>query len=179
MSFPLLPGDAAVQAAMDSIRTIEGSYVFINLSELAGPLASLGIWAIATVGLSLRRKYRLALGLAVAFLGSNLAWLALKQVLARPRPGFAHTAFFENGWSFPSGHATNAFALAVFASIVIARHVSGRMRVALIAALILFAATIAFARVYLGVHYLSDVLAGALLGCIFGVIGAYASRQRG
>lgn len=179
MSFPLLPGDAATQAAMDSIRSLGGTHFFINLSEAAGPLASSGIAALLVLVLILSRRFRLLLGLAVAFAGSNLAWVVLKQLILRPRPGIAHAALIESGWSFPSGHATNAFALATFVGLILGRHLTGWTRSLTIVSIFALACAIAFARAYLGVHYLSDVIAGALLGAAFGGLGAYASRTHG
>lgn len=72
-----------------------------------------------------------------------------------------------SGKSFPSSHATNHFALAVFL-----RQVFGRRWRFFTSLGLLWAAIIAFAQVYVGVHYPIDILAGALLGSLFGVLGA-------
>lgn len=84
----------------------------------------------------------------------------LKHIFQRPRPfetvqGVVLLVAPPHSFSFPSGHAASAFAC----SLVLARKIPALGRPALI-----LAAVIAFSRVYVGVHYPLDVLAGALLG---------------
>jgi undecaprenyl-diphosphatase len=71
------------------------------------------------------------------------------------------------GWSFPSGHATTAFAGAVALSYLWRRAAP---------LFFLLAAAIAFSRVYVGVHYPGDVLAGAALGSLVGLAWVAAFR---
>ena len=73
---------------------------------------------------------------------------------------FMHT--MPHSWSFPSGHTSSSFA---FATAVFSNNKKWG-----IAAYVL-AAVIGFSRIYLGVHYFTDVLAGAVLGVVYGVIG--------
>ena len=85
---------------------------------------------------------------------------ALKRVFERPRPSLVDPAVHPlvpvpHSYSMPSGHAATAFAAAVAVGLV-----HPRLRWALL----VLAALIALSRVWLGVHYLSDVLAGAALG---------------
>ncbi len=75
---------------------------------------------------------------------------------------FAH--HMPHSWSFPSGHTSSSFA---FATAVFANNKKWG-----IGAYIL-AAVIGFSRIYLGVHYFTDVLAGAVLGVVYGAIGAF------
>ena len=71
------------------------------------------------------------------------------------------------GYSFTSSHATNHFALAVFLSLTLgARYRRIRWP------LLLWAASIAYAQVYVGVHYPLDVVAGAILGTVIGLVMA-------
>lgn len=96
--------------------------------------------------------------LLVTLLGNGV----LKNLFARPRP-FTHLSDFTlllaapHGFSFPSGHAGSSFAAAT--SIYLYHHKYGRWA-------LLLAALIALSRVYLTVHYLTDVIAGALLGVL-------------
>lgn len=88
----------------------------------------------------------------------------LKKSFQRERPPLVEREFklrapHHNGYSFPSNHAANNFAGATFLSYCYP---------ALSWPLFLVASTIAFSRVYVGVHYPFDVLAGALVGIIFG-----------
>ncbi len=94
---------------------------------------------------------------------SQFYYELIKNLVHRPRPFLtikgAVPLMTPHGFSFPSGHSTLAMAMAV----VLAFHFP-RARIALLILVIL----IGFSRVYFGVHYLSDVLAGFVLGGILG-----------
>ena len=97
---------------------------------------------------------------AVALVAASLASAALKQLFDRARPSVADPSVtvlvgLPGDPSLPSGHATTAFAAA---GVVAALHPALRLPALALAALV------ALSRVYLGVHYPADVVAGALLG---------------
>ena len=101
-----------------------------------------------------------------------LAWggfAAFKSVFHRARPELAD--YVAGGWSMPSGHAALAFALAT--SLLLAVPTLRRWWGA--APLLAYAVLTGFSRIVLGVHYSTDVLAGALLGvaCAFASFGAF------
>jgi undecaprenyl-diphosphatase len=104
---------------------------------------------------------------SAALLGAMLA-AGLKEVFERLRPPVADPTVTTlvatpGGYSFPSGHATTAFAAAVAVGTL-----HPRLRWPLLG----LAAMVGFSRVYLGVHYGLDVLAGAVLGTIVGLASA-------
>ncbi len=78
-----------------------------------------------------------------------------------------------SGYSFTSSHAANHFAFAVFAGMGLRRRLAPLRKW-----LLLWAAFVAYAQVYVGVHYPLDVLAGALLGVLTGFVGAVAFSRR-
>ncbi len=171
------PGDVALAEHISAIRTLDASWLLIDYSELASPQTAAGLSLIIGLGLYLRRKFAAIAGLAVAIGGSNAAWVCIKGLVNRPRPPMRLASFLEPGSSFPSGHTTNAFALAVFGAFLVYEHVpAGWARTTLIALFMVLAALMGFARVYLGVHYLSDCVAGAILGSLFGLAGASVAR---
>jgi membrane-associated phospholipid phosphatase len=102
---------------------------------------------------------------------ADLLALATKAGVERPRPSMtvpqADPLIGAGGWSFPSGHATTAFAGAVALSYLWRRAAP---------LFFLLAAAIAFSRVYVGVHYPGDVLAGAALGSLVGLAWVAAFR---
>lgn len=136
--------------------------------DAAGAHGELWI-ALAAVLLALPKTRKA--GLAAAF--GLLFYLVvghfgLKPLFARPRPCDVSTAFImlverPHGWSFPSGHTTSAFAAAT--AILFVKNRLGRSAVAL-------SAVIALTRLYLYVHYPTDVLAGAAIGTALGFAGA-------
>jgi len=124
------------------------------------------VWIAAALLMLCGKKYRTCgaaalLSLALCYLVGNLC---LKPLIARPRPcwlepGVKLLVANETDFSFPSGHALSSFAAAaVFAK--------GNRRFA--APSFALAALIGFSRLYLYVHFPSDVLCGALLGVLIG-----------
>jgi membrane-associated phospholipid phosphatase len=93
----------------------------------------------------------------LAFTLAGLAEYALKHVVGRPRPGAGHTLAAIELDSFPSGHATSVFAVAA---------VLGTFYPRLRWPLYVVAGATALGRVYLSRHYLSDIVAGALIGLL-------------
>ncbi|MBP9695120.1 MAG: bifunctional DedA family/phosphatase PAP2 family protein, partial [Candidatus Magasanikbacteria bacterium] len=102
--------------------------------------------------------------------GSSLSSFVLKLVIQRARP--FGSIIFEPTFSFPSSHATAAMALYGFLAVVAIRELSSwRAKINILFANIFIIWSIGFSRLYLGVHFLSDVFAGFALGLLWVVIG--------
>ena len=128
------------------------------------------IIAIA-IALLARRHYRTVLWLLVTGLLATLAALFAKSLLDRPRPGLDLRLVEIGGTSYPSGHSLSAGVLVtsmILLTIVITAR--GPIRYALIAMWGAVGALIAVDRIFLGVHFLSDVVAGLLLGSLLVLI---------
>lgn len=149
--------------------------VFSALGRMAAIWLVLGV---AFVFLEKKKKFRsvflylFSLILAVA-LSYALVNVGLKPWVARMRPNFAipQTILWGGAlddFSFPSGHATSSFAAA---------YVLGKKRKRLRLLLYLLAALISFSRVYLGFHYPSDVIVGAVLGVLIGKISIFLDKK--
>jgi len=118
------------------------------------------------------RQFRLAAFVVLpALLVAPLNRL-LKDVFDRPRPSYAGTTVTAGDWSFPSGHASGAAVLAGVLLVLLWPHTAARWRSALAVAATLSAVTIGWTRLALGVHYLSDVVAGLALGAAVVLIAA-------
>jgi undecaprenyl-diphosphatase len=101
----------------------------------------------------------------VALVGAQLLGWALKATFERPRPSFDDPVATASWFSFPSGHAMSSIALyGALAYVFADRFGSVRSRFAGLGGLALLLAAIGFSRLYLGVHYLTDVLAGYSAG---------------
>jgi undecaprenyl-diphosphatase len=105
-----------------------------------------------------------AIWLAVTVFGGAALGLALKQIIGRARPVLPDPVSTAPGLSFPSGHALGATIGCCLILLLTLRFLSKRGRVAAVVAAALVVATVALARVVLGVHFVSDVLAGITLG---------------
>lgn len=108
-------------------------------------------------------KHRLELVLFItAIAGTAILNQLLKQWFHRIRPDF-HRLIEIGGYSFPSGHAMSAFTLYVMISFLLWRHISSRRwRSILIFFSVLMILAIGISRIYLGVHYPSDIIGGYL-----------------
>ena len=116
-----------------------------------------------------RRAPMTALTVAVAFGLGSLAATVIKVLVDRDRPTTGALIELPTTASFPSGHATTAFAAAVALALLVPR--TGWWAIPL-------AAVIAYSRVFLGVHYWSDVVAGALIGTAVAVWVVSVRRRR-
>ena len=160
--------DMRVRAAAHSLATPGLTHALRLVSRLGGPsvLAVLGVMLMAVfVG---HRWWRGAIILFVAMAGASILDTTLKLAFhrARPAPYFGYA--LPESYSFPSGHALFSFCFFVAGAALLAprlQHPALRWLVWAVAASLILA--IGFSRIYLGVHYPSDVLAGYAVGLIW------------
>lgn len=109
----------------------------------------------------------------LVLIGSHYLFRVLKQLFQRARPDL-HRLIEIGGYSFPSGHATNAITVYGILSFLLWRHIPTRWgRTLLVFFSIIFIFSIGFSRVYLGVHYPSDVIAGYFIGGFWLIIAIW------
>ncbi|MGK3968304.1 phosphatase PAP2 family protein [Sorangium sp. So ce118] len=134
-----------------------------------GSGAALTVVAIVVAAVLLRRRHRvLAIGWLIALAGGGLLNWALKALFARQRPTFADPLAVAHGWSFPSGHSMGTFitfGMLSYLGLLFVRTL--RARLLLVAFALSWTVAMGFSRMYLGVHYLSDVLAGFAAGSVW------------
>lgn len=131
-----------------------------------GNVPTLLVVTLLAAGVLWRRRHRTdAVFVALAFLGAQVLSNGMKLGFRRERPFFADPLATESTYSFPSGHALVSLAVYGAIALVLARRLrSRRRRLALLAAAAALVIAIGFSRLYLGVHFLSDVLAGYAAG---------------
>jgi undecaprenyl-diphosphatase len=121
---------------------------------IVGYSMAFGLW------LARKREWYWLLTLAGAVGGGLVLNAGLKQVYERARPQFAEPILTLATYSFPSGHTAGAVVFyGVLAAFLVSRVYDPRRRAACVAGAMVAVALVAFSRVYLGVHYLSDVAA--------------------
>jgi undecaprenyl-diphosphatase len=130
------------------------------MSVIGGPKVTMPLRALIVIWLMGRRQWLRLSSFVAAVVTSELCIGPIKAVVDRPRPpgGLVLTS----GTSFPSGHAI-AGAVTAMGLVIVATH-PGMRRIHWFVAATVFAAAMAVSRTYLGVHWLSDVVAGACFG---------------
>lgn len=152
--------------------------VVIALTDVGGKVLLAGLLTVTALVVAYRRRsWRPVALAAVAGIGGALLVAGIKLIIARDRPDPLQRAIVEDGFSFPSGHSTSAVAVLGAVAWLIS---TVTVRRAVIATGWLAAAALAvgigLSRIYLGVHYPSDVAAGWLLGSAWLIVTAIALR---
>lgn len=129
--------------------------VMLTLADVGSTTSALAIAAVAAAVLVWRRRYRAAAFVTLAAAGSAATPL-LKALVARPRPAIWPRLEPVSSFSFPSGHALASTLVAAALCLLLWRT---RWRWPMLLVGVLFVLAVGFSRVYLGVHYPSDVLA--------------------
>jgi membrane-associated phospholipid phosphatase len=165
---PLGTLDLHVAAWLHARVTPGWTSVMTFISDLGAPITVIAIASVvATVLLYLRGRYQLLL-LVLAVPGGALLNVIIKQLIHRHRPVFDDPIQTLATYSFPSGHAMGSTVLyGTLATIIVWQVRAWRVRVLAIAGAALLVVSICFSRIYLGVHYLSDVAAGFLEGIVW------------
>ncbi len=117
---------------------------------------------------------RLAVFLVVTTLGGGLLDTIVKEAVGRPRPSLVDPVATAQGKSFPSGHAMSSTVVYGALLMVFLPVIGRRYRLVVLVGAILLVAAIGFTRLALGVHFISDVLGGFVLGLAWLAVSAAA-----
>ena len=170
---------------MIDIYTLEGlhalrdpitTHFFLFVTELGDTLIIGSIALIFGLYLIIRERLSFFAGLVTSLVGTGLIVFTLKDLIARARPDAAYQAYLETGFSLPSGHASLSLALYGFLAYFLWKEYPARRRlfVALLGTLVVL---ISFSRLYLGVHFLSDVLVAHLIAGLFLALGIFVAER--
>jgi undecaprenyl-diphosphatase len=160
------------QAFDDAVLRWIGSYrhpvldsVMLEITALGTGTVVVMVVAVAALFLWLSQHKHSAILLGVATAGAIVLNNLLKAGFERPRPDVIEWSTHASFYSFPSGHAMSATVVYSTAAYLAARlQRSHRARVAVMATALIVIVLIAVSRLYLGVHYPSDVIAGMVIG---------------
>ncbi|MCW2665102.1 MAG: hypothetical protein JWN57_64 [Frankiales bacterium] len=137
---------------------------FLVTTHLGDPLLMTALTVLTLLLLLRGGQRRLALFVLVARLGSLVLSQGTKNVVDRARPVFDHPVASAAGASFPSGHALGSTVFYTSTALVLLPLVPRAWRPALLVTALTVPLVVSASRVMIGVHYLSDVTAGFLLG---------------
>jgi undecaprenyl-diphosphatase len=155
--------DQIISENMISIQNPSLTNVMIFITNLGGPISIALLSILLCLFLISRKKYTKAIILIMGILIGSFLELTIKEIVQRTRPENALIKI--NEFSFPSGHAIISI---VFFSLMIYSFKSyikdKKLRIILAIPLIILTILIGFSRIYLNVHWFSDVIAGFALG---------------
>lgn len=159
---PLVAVDRSVYHLLQGLRTPLGDSVMIALTQLGDAAVTLPVVTAVLLWLVWKRAWRPAVyWLAAASFGAALT-VILKAGFGLPRPLPLYDGTIAFG--FPSSHAAMSIVIFGFLAVLSARELSLRGQLAVFSVMALLAGLIAFSRIYLGAHWLSDVLGGLSFG---------------
>ena len=155
---PLVRIDDAIFHALQSVRTAPLDRVMVAITELGDWVVTTAVTLVALLWLIWQRNRRTALYLCFAVLAPSIFSFLMKLTLRVTRPIDLYSGW--DSYSFPSGHVAVTTALYGFLTVMVACEERSLRRLGVIVFAAIVVLSIAFSRLYLGAHFLSDVLAG-------------------
>jgi membrane-associated phospholipid phosphatase len=172
--------DLALARLLYDSTTPLGRTIFTVVTHTGSFVSHATIGVLVGILLARRKEKTLLIGWAVALGGIQLLIWLLKSAFERARPEVGSPITLYD-WSFPSGHALSTIVVSGLLAYFVLRFMpSGSARIAAPILALAWTLLVAFSRMYLGVHYFSDVVAGFAAGAVWlGVcIAAFESVRR-
>jgi undecaprenyl-diphosphatase len=149
-----------------------------DVTGLGGTAVLTGLTLAVVVAFALRRKWHVAVYVALAVAGGALASSMLKQLFDRPRPDLVAHGQDVYTASFPSGHSMlSAVTFLTLGALLAGAQQERHMRAYVLALAILLTVAVGVSRVYLGVHWPTDVLGGWAAGAAWALACWALARQ--
>ncbi|MDJ0394224.1 phosphatase PAP2 family protein [Rhodococcus sp. G-MC3] len=149
----------------------------IAITTAGGPPETAAVGVLAAVALVWRTKrYGPAVIMLATVAAASILCTVLKFAVGRSRPPLPLQLMLETDYSFPSGHVTGTATLMMLLALVLGARRSTRVRVSMVVGALAVATLVAVTRLYLGVHWFTDVCGGALLAALMVTLGACALR---
>ena len=174
-SGPIVELDIRVANLLYIFRDAELLHFFLWVTLLGKWQVIAGSVIVTSAILWLWRENLYISPLLLSVMGSSIIFSIGKTLFHRPRPKLAY--YLEQSFSFPSGHAAMAVAFYGFlAYILLCLVKSWKMKANILFVSLIIIVFIGLSRLYLGVHFLSDVLGGYLLGVLWLIVGISISQ---
>lgn len=159
--------DDAVTAAAVSSTPVAALRYFAIITHLGDSLTYTILCISAAVLMLFYRQYLLAAIVVMAIGGNSLLNPGLKSVFERVRPLHEHGLVVASGWSFPSGHTSGAVVTYGVLAYLLIKLLPARWHALCIALGVALAFSIGSSRIFVQVHYFSDVVAGFISGTVW------------
>lgn len=168
--------DDSIYNFLFSLRSKYLDLYFINITKFANTISILVLVIILL--LTLKKEDGIILGIST--ISSVVVNTIIKNIVRRPRPSHLRL-IIQGGYSFPSGHSMISVCVYGLLIYLVIKNIKNiKLKVTLIIILLLLIFSIGLSRIYVGVHYPSDVLAGYLLAAsILIVIISLYNKVRG
>jgi diacylglycerol kinase (ATP) len=171
------PTDERVLGSMRAVATPARTELARAVTTLGDVSVSWATAGLVCLGLALRRRYFDAITVVVVIAGCGLIELGLKPLFGRDRPAVLEPLTAAGGFSFPSGHALRGIGLyGCFAALVVLNGPRRWWRWAVAVPLVAVGVLICVSRLYLGVHWLTDVIGGGLAAAAW-LVGCLVARS--
>lgn len=159
---PMVRADLAILNFFDSLRTPGGDRIMVFITTLGDGIVVTVVSVVIAAYLFARKAWRRGTGFVIAMGGTALFVPLLKTILERSRPIELYAG--AHSYSFPSGHATLNTVLFGICAVLVAHDLSRWAKASIFTVAATYVISIGFSRIYLGAHWLSDVMAGLLFG---------------
>ena len=170
--------DDAVRMTVHGVASPHATTVLHAITQLGSPLFLLPMTLVASLIFLRRRRIRGAILLTATMVGVTLLNWILKSVFQRPRPLPFFGLTVPASYSFPSGHSLAAFCFyGALAALVTARLRSTFGSALVWAGAVVIIVAVGFSRLYLGLHYPSDIIGGYATGFVWVLTVASADRM--
>ena len=136
------------------------------VTALGDPPTVVTIFVATIAWLGMKRRYSDGIRFLIICAGGVSINLVMKLFFAKPRPELWTRLISETSFSFPSGHAVGSMVVYGFIAYILAKELPGYLKPVYTIASVLIIA-IGFSRLYLGVHYPTDIIAGYGVGVLW------------
>lgn len=177
-SYSIVKVDATFAHFLFDHRTPGLTQFFYVMTNFGGQIVIISLVMISLTYLYFKKELMYLYALLLTFMGTEASVFLIKIFINRDRPGEDLAFYLEESKSFPSGHAAASMAFFGFVTYYLIHHFSKRnYRALAVTCGVLVIGLIGFSRLYLGVHFLSDVLGGFLVAGLW-LVAAITFRER-